>query len=341
MAEYAFFKQKADRWRKDMAPLWGNLNICPQLHWLQLPCHTQVELSSLNSLKVWGEVQEPHHDIAFLLVWVENAMGDRHYGISIVWANPSQVRAASMEEAVKKLTACTSSGTDWPYALVQLQEGTHHTPLPKEGHLGILPQRGVEKAPCRWISQLEVCRLLVTSSQVVYPKGLNGHEEPIITSLPELLASGISLTAGKPIFLVIDIPSLPMEEPDQKIPPFGEISTTIVASPHKSPPKLEGSMTMEVRNLLYQAVLEMSSCGSKHSSPRRPTPVAVLMNPPQKPERPSQPVDTSSHMSAEAAEASLEDIPSSISPIAAISRDWKHYSPGGQTGALGKCQQSP
>ena len=81
-----------------MAPLWGNLNICPQLHWLQLPCHTQAELSSLSSFKVWGEVQKPHHDIAYLLVWVENAMGDRHYGISIVWANPNQVRAAFMEE---------------------------------------------------------------------------------------------------------------------------------------------------------------------------------------------------------------------------------------------------
>ena len=67
-----------------MASLWGNLNICPQLHWLQLPCHTQVELSSISSLKVWGEVQKPHHDITYLLVWVENAMGDRHYGISIV-----------------------------------------------------------------------------------------------------------------------------------------------------------------------------------------------------------------------------------------------------------------
>ena len=77
---------------------------------------------------------------------------------------------------------------------------------------------------------------------------------------------------------------------------------------------------MEVRNLLSQAVLEMSSCGSKHLSPRRPTPVAVPMTPPQKPERPPQPVDTSSQVSTETAEASLEDIPTSISPIAAVSR---------------------
>ena len=44
------------------------------------------------------------------------------------------------------------------------------------------------------------------------------------------------------------------------------------------------------------------------------------MTPPQKPERPPQPVDISSQVSAEAAEASLEDIPASTSPIAAVSR---------------------
>ena len=49
-------------------------------------------------------------------------------------------------------------------------------------------------------------------------------------------------------------------------------------------------------------------------------PVAVLMAPPQKTERPSQPVDTSSQASTKVAEASLENIPTSLSPIAAISR---------------------
>ena len=177
-------------------------------------------------------------------------MGDRHYGISFVWANPNQVRAASMEEVVEKLTACTSSGTDWPYTLVQLHKGTHHAPLPKDGHLGVLPQRGAEEAPCWQISQLEVCQLLVTGPQVIYPIGLNGQDEPIITSLPEPLASSVSLTASKPTYLGIDIPSPLVEGPDQKIPPLGEVSTILVASPHKSPLKLEGSMTVEVRDLL-------------------------------------------------------------------------------------------
>ena len=55
MTEYAFFTGKVDRWGKDMASVWGNLNICPSLYWLELPCHPQVELFSISSLKVWGE----------------------------------------------------------------------------------------------------------------------------------------------------------------------------------------------------------------------------------------------------------------------------------------------
>ena len=72
-----------------------------------------------------------------------------------------------MEEAVEKLTICTSSGTNWPYALAWLYEGTSHAPLPKDRHLGILPRRGAEETPCGQIGQLKVCQLLATSLQVV------------------------------------------------------------------------------------------------------------------------------------------------------------------------------
>ena len=79
-------------------------------------------------------------------------------------------------------------------------------------------------------------------------------------------------------------------------------------------------MMMEVRNLLSQAMLEMSDCGSENSTPRRPNPVVVPMPPSQKSEELLQPVDTSSQVSAEVTEASLERIPTSISPIAVASR---------------------
>ena len=158
-----------------------------------------------------------------------------------------------MEEAVGKLTAWVPSGSDWPYTLVQLHRGTCYVPLPKEGHLGFLPQRGKETTPCRQISQLEVCQLLVSSLQVAYPIGLNGCEDPIVTSLPESLANDISLTIGESVYLEIDILQSPAEGPDQKVLPIGEISTTVTTSPNRAtPPKSEGEgrMTMEVRNLL-------------------------------------------------------------------------------------------
>ena len=153
-----------------------------------------------------------------------------------------------MEEAVEKLAACPSNGTNWPYALVQLYEGSGHAPLPKGKHLGILPQGKAEETSCGWISQLNVCQLLSTSPQVVYPSGLNGHDEPIITTLPEPLSSGISIITSKHPYLEINIP--PKGESDTKVLPIGKASIILTTNPHKSPPNQEGSMTAEVTHLL-------------------------------------------------------------------------------------------
>ena len=76
---------------------------------------------------------------------------------------------------------------------------------------------------------------------------------------------------------------------------------------------------MEVHNLLSQAMLEASSCESQHSSPRRPTTAVFPMSPSQKQEDWPQPADTSSQASINEGEASLEDVSSNISPIAASS----------------------
>ena len=221
-----------------MALLWGDISICPPLHQFLPLCHSQVELSFLNGLKAWGKEEKLCHDIAFLLVLTEEeATGARIYGLLTIWVNTSQARVPSVEEAVGKLTACAFSGPNWPYTLVQLHEGTCHAPLPKEGHMGILPHRGAEATPCRQISQLEVHQLLIAGPQVIYPIGLNGHDEPIITSLPEPLVSSISLTTGKPVYLEINILPLLVEDPDQKVLPLGKVSTIIVASPHKCTPQ--------------------------------------------------------------------------------------------------------
>ena len=91
---------------------------------------------------------------------------------------------------------------------------------------------------CRRISQLEVCQLLISGLQVAYPIGLNGYEEPIITSLSESLANGVSLTGDKSIPLETDILQSMAEELDWKALPIGECSTIIIASPIRPPTKI-------------------------------------------------------------------------------------------------------
>ena len=109
------------------------------------------------------------------------------------------------------------------------------------------------------------------------------------------------------------------EEPDWKVLPLDRCSSILIASPLKTtPPKLERevTMTMEVRGLLSQAMLDMSGHVSGNSTPKRPNPVVVLTPPPHKLRDLSRPVDTSSHVSApnnvEMAKASQEEVLTTI-----------------------------
>ena len=163
MTDYAFFLQGSDTWGKDLALLWGHLNICPSLQQFHISSITQSELSSLTGLMAWEDKEKFSNDIAFLLVYAkEEATGDRKYGLSTMWVNPCQARVHSMEEPVRELTTWVSSGRDWPYTLVWLSKDTCHVPLPKEGHLGILPEGGTNSTACGRISQLKVCQLLIS-----------------------------------------------------------------------------------------------------------------------------------------------------------------------------------
>ena len=117
------------------------------------------------------------------------------------------------------------------------------------------------------------------------------------------------------------------EELDWKASPLGKCSAVIIASLLKaSPQKLERevSMTMEVRSLLSWAMLDTSGCGSGNSTPKRPNPVVVLTPPPHKLRDLSRLVDTLSQVSTPddvgMVEASLEGVPTTISPIAVTPR---------------------
>ena len=160
MTEFAFFAGKEDRWGDNMRALWGNPSICPCLDYLELPYHTSEELLSISCLKVWGDTQEPCNDMAYLLVHTQDALEAESYGMALVWISPNQAQASTMEEALGILSACISNGPDWSYVLAQLYEGSYHTSLPKDKHIGILPQGKVEESPYGQISQLKVHQLL-------------------------------------------------------------------------------------------------------------------------------------------------------------------------------------
>ena len=229
-----------------------------------------------------------------------------------------------MEEAVKQLTPLPSTGSDLPYALVQLNRDACHAPLPKVGNLSVQVVGGTCSTACRRVSQLQVCQLLSSGSQVVYPAGCSGCEVPFIASPPEPMAKGVNLLSGKPIYLKVDILQSNMEGPELKALPLSSHPLSIlIASPVRPPPpKAEGevSMTMEVRELLSQAGLDTCEYASGSSTPKRWEPVVLVTSLPTKPEDFPKPVDMSSQVStpndAEMEDTSLEEIPTPSSPTA-------------------------
>ena len=137
--------------------IWGHHDICPLLVSFHTTPITQSELSSLTSLKAWGEAERFKSEVAFLLILTKGPMeGNKVFGLDTIWVHPFQARTPSMGEAVKLLTPLPSTGSDCPYALVQFNGDTHHALLPKEGQLSIQVTGGTGSATCGRVSQLQV-----------------------------------------------------------------------------------------------------------------------------------------------------------------------------------------
>ena len=102
----------------------------------------------------------------------------------MIWVHPYQARVSTIEEVIKQLNQLAPSGSNWPYALVQLNRDACHVSLPTESHLSVMTEGSTSNIPCGRICQLEVHQLLGSGSQVVYLEGLNGCQIPVIMSLP-------------------------------------------------------------------------------------------------------------------------------------------------------------
>ena len=317
-----FFASKEDMWGNNMMALWGNLEICTHLNYLELPYHTAGELLSISCLKIWGDIQKPWNDMAYLLVHTGDASGAENYSLALVWISPHQTWASTMEEAIGTLSACFPSRPNWPYALAHLYKGSNHTSLPKDKHLGILPQGKVEESPYGQISQLEVHQLLSAGPWIVYPVGLNGSNQRVTITLPELLHGSSSITTNKHPHLRIDIPFLSPEEQEHTTLPLGRVHPIQPITTPKTPWKPRITLRAEVDALLKWGMENDSSCKSKHSTTEKVAAGDAFISLSHKVEVSAPPIDTSSQVSVEEGEACLESNPVNTSPTVATFSSW-------------------
>ena len=161
MSEYEFFSQDPAQWEDALQSIWGHHDICPLLRSFHTTSITQLELSSLTSLKALGDLERFKSEVTFLLILTRGCtVGDKVFGLTTIWVHPFQARAPTIEEVVKLLTPLLPTGSDCPFALVQFNGDACHVPLPKEGQLSIQVVGGTSSAACRRVSQLQVHQLL-------------------------------------------------------------------------------------------------------------------------------------------------------------------------------------
>ena len=205
MGDYAYFAKDPGWWEESFQVLWGCHDICPSLMQFHIALVTWPELSALSSTGAWGDIKKFWSDLAFLLIVPKKTNeGEMAFRLAVVWVHPYQACLSSLDEVAKKFTLLIDSGDNWAYAFVWLNEDSQHIPLPKEGHHSAMIDGAPIRSMCGCLCQLEVCQLLHYGDQVVYPKGLNGGLEPVLTSLSGALVQGKNML-GEPSFLLVDL----------------------------------------------------------------------------------------------------------------------------------------
>ena len=76
-----------------------------------LPRWPSPELTSLTHLKAWGDAEKFCSDVAFLLVLPkEGVVGERAYGVALVWVHPYLARVYTKGGAAQ---AACPAGLHW------------------------------------------------------------------------------------------------------------------------------------------------------------------------------------------------------------------------------------
>ena len=221
-----------------------------------------------------------------------------------------------MGEALESLSSLTSKGSNWPYILIQLYEGTNHTPLPKDRHICVLLQAEVG-SPSGQISQLKICQLLSNGPLVVFPMELNGGNQSVTIDFPESLHTGSSITTDKYRYIKVNIPTLVPEEQGHTNLPLGEKQDSATADQSKTPWKPRITLIAEMNDLIDWGMMDNYDQESEHSTMAEVPSTEADTLPPLKREKRILLLDTHSQTSVAEIEASMESNPASALPMAA------------------------
>ena len=220
-----------------------------------------------------------------------------------------------MGEALEVLSSHTPKGSDWPYILIQSYEGTNHMPLPKDGHICVLPQ-GEAESPSGQISQLKICQLLSARPSVVFPMELNRGDQSVTTDLPESLHMGSSVIADEYPYIEVNIPTLVPEEQGNANSPLGEKCNTATADQPKTSWKPRITLLAEVNGLIGRGMTDNYDQESEHSAMAEVPSTEAVTPSPSKREKPVLLLDTHSQTSVAETEASMESSPAGTLPMA-------------------------
>ena len=81
----------------------------------------QTELDTLSKVGVWGDVEKPWQDMAFLLIAPSIAAWCKKvFGLVAAWAHPHQPHYHTLEVVAYKLVLLADENADWPFIFIHL-----------------------------------------------------------------------------------------------------------------------------------------------------------------------------------------------------------------------------
>ena len=188
-------------------------------------------------------------------------------------------------------------------------------PLPKDGHVCVLPQGEVE-SPSGQISQLKVHQLLSTGPSVVFPMELNEGNQSVTIDLLESLHMGSSIITYEYPYIEVNIPTLVPKEQSNANSPLGKKHHTATADQPKTFWKPRITLLTEVNELIGWGMMDNYVQESEHSTMAEVPSTEADTTSPSRREKPVLLLDTHSQTSAAETEASMEINPAGILPMA-------------------------